>query len=170
MNTKPRIDSGFSLVEVTLALSVAAFCLIAVFGLLPVGLNSNQASIEQTAAAGMATRISADLRAAPPAALKSPLYQITFPVRDPASSKSETHTFFLKEDGTVAGNPDTDTNAGQNPRYRATLSFSAPAANQRTTTTVRLFLTWPAVADMTASLPPSKFSGSFETVVALDRN
>ncbi len=56
--------SAFSLIEVTLALGVAAFCLIAVFGLLPVGVNTNQSSIQQTAAASFATRIAADLRAA----------------------------------------------------------------------------------------------------------
>ncbi|HEV2841922.1 MAG TPA: hypothetical protein VGW39_11395 [Chthoniobacterales bacterium] len=32
---------GFSLVEVTLALGVASVCLIAIFGLLPVGLRTN---------------------------------------------------------------------------------------------------------------------------------
>jgi len=170
MRTRLHSRSGFSLVEVTLALSVAAFSLVAIFGLLPVGLNSNQASIEQTVAAGMATRLSADLRAAPPTALKSPLYQILFPVRDPLSPKSETHTVFLKEDGTIAGSPDTDTNPGQNPRYRATLFFTAPATGQKTSTMARILVTWPALTDMTAASAPARFSGSFETIISLDRN
>ena len=55
---KTRLSAAFSLVEVTLALGVAAFCLIAVFGLLPVGVNSDQTSIQQTAAASLATSIS----------------------------------------------------------------------------------------------------------------
>ena len=42
---------GFSLVEVTLALGVASVCLIAIFGLLPVGLRTNQDAIQQVAAA-----------------------------------------------------------------------------------------------------------------------
>jgi uncharacterized protein (TIGR02598 family) len=34
--------SDFSLVEVTLALGIAAFCLIALFGLMPVGVQTNR--------------------------------------------------------------------------------------------------------------------------------
>src|SRR5207248_1091899 len=49
--------AGFSLIEVALALGVAAFALVAIIGLIPVGLNSNQASSEQTAAAGLAAGI-----------------------------------------------------------------------------------------------------------------
>src|SRR6266516_6265509 len=54
---------AFSLVEVTLALGVAAFCLIAVLGLLPTSLRTQQASIEQTVANGVMTEILGDLRA-----------------------------------------------------------------------------------------------------------
>ena len=173
MKIKYHPVSGFSLVEVTLALGVAAFCLVAVFGLLPVGVSSNQASIEQTAAAGMATRISADLRASktttPSTPQNSPLYQIPTPVSGAANTS--TYTLFLAEDGTPANiTQGGNANPSLNPRYRATLSFTAPAAGQRTATTARILLTWPALADPVASSPPSKFSGSFETVIALDRN
>ena len=40
--------TAFSLVEVTLALGIAAFCLIAVFGLMPVGVQTNRNAISQT--------------------------------------------------------------------------------------------------------------------------
>ena len=45
---KPSIQAGaaFSLVEVTLALGVAAFSLVALFGLLPVGLNTKSSLID----------------------------------------------------------------------------------------------------------------------------
>ena len=168
--------TAFSLIEVTLALGIAAFCLIAVFGLLPVGLNSNQTSLQQTAAAGLATRISADLRAAkitvPPSAQSSPLYQIPIPKPGDAAS---TYTLFLAEDGTVANiAPGGNADPTKNPRYRATLYLMAPASSSsityRTATTARILLTWPALADLTASTPPSKYAGSFEAVTALDRN
>ena len=55
--------SAFSLVEVTLALGVAAFCLIAVLGLLPASLKTQQASIEQTTANSIISQIYSDLRA-----------------------------------------------------------------------------------------------------------
>jgi uncharacterized protein (TIGR02598 family) len=40
MNTPPRLRAAFSLIEVTLAIAIVAFGFIAVFGLLPVGLNT----------------------------------------------------------------------------------------------------------------------------------
>ena len=54
--------------------------------------------------------------------------------------------------------------------YRATLFLTAPATSQKTVTIVRLLVTWPALADMTASVLPKNFAGSFEAVLALDRN
>ena len=52
---------AFSLVEVTLALGVAAFCLIAVFGLVPVGLQTNRNATSQTAATNIIAAVVADL-------------------------------------------------------------------------------------------------------------
>src|SRR5438093_10988178 len=54
---------AFSLVEVTLALGVAAFCLIAVFGLMPVGLQTNRNATSQTAPTNIIAFVVADLRA-----------------------------------------------------------------------------------------------------------
>jgi uncharacterized protein (TIGR02598 family) len=50
---------------VALALGVAGFCLIAILGLLPTGLKTNQASTRQTTANGIQCSIVADLRATP---------------------------------------------------------------------------------------------------------
>jgi type II secretory pathway pseudopilin PulG len=55
--------AAFSLVEVTLALGVAAFCLIAVLGLLPTSLKTQQASIQQTTANEIISQIYSVLRA-----------------------------------------------------------------------------------------------------------
>lgn len=43
-----RDTDGFSLVEVTLAIGVIAFALLAIFSLIPVGLNSARAAIDAT--------------------------------------------------------------------------------------------------------------------------
>ena len=168
-------SGGFSLVEVTLALGVAAFCLITLFGLLPVGVTSNQMAFEQTAAASVAANIVADLRATPvvATATSSPEYGIPVP-----ASTTETHTIFLHSDGTAAvasgGTPsgavDTNAQASYNPQYRVTMTFVPPALQQRSATTVRVLVTWPAMADPTAATTPSNFSGSLETIVALDRH
>src|SRR6266536_4051847 len=55
--------AAFSLVEVTLALGVAAFCLVAVLGLLPTSLKTQQASIQQTTANQIISTIFSALRA-----------------------------------------------------------------------------------------------------------
>src|SRR5438874_4482039 len=56
---------AFSLVEVTLAIGVAAFCLLAVFGLVPIGVQTNRNATSQTAAANIMAAVIADLRATP---------------------------------------------------------------------------------------------------------
>src|SRR6266446_4189948 len=55
---------AFSLVEVTLALGIAAFCLLAVFGLMPIGVQTNRNASSQTAAANIMAAVIAALRAA----------------------------------------------------------------------------------------------------------
>jgi type II secretory pathway pseudopilin PulG len=57
--------SGFSLIEVTLALGVAGFCLIAIMGLLPVGLKTNQAATQQTTANAILSALVSDIRTTP---------------------------------------------------------------------------------------------------------
>src|SRR6266699_7186235 len=55
--------TAFSLVEVTFALGVAAFCLLVLLGLLPTGLKTQQASIQQTTANQIISQIYSFLRA-----------------------------------------------------------------------------------------------------------
>lgn len=170
MKIRLQSNQGFSLVEVALALGIAGIALVAIVGLIPVGLNSNQASSEQTAAAGLAAGIVADLQATPvaiPAAEKTSLrYQMPLPV-----SGSATHSLFLREDGALVGSVDANLDATQDARFRATLFVNAPSdATQKTATFVRILITWPAVADPQGTSLPTKFSGSYEVMTALNRN
>ena len=143
--------NAFSLVEVTLALGIAAFCLLAIFGLLPVGIKSQQNAIGQTVAAGIATGIVADLRTTPATNTTSPNYKITIP----GDTK-----LYLREDGSATTPGDS--------KYLAFITF--PGAPQgKAATLVHLLITWPAAADLNNN-PPSNYSGSFEAVSALDRN
>ena len=161
MNTNSQ--RGFSLVEVTLALGVASFCLIALFGLLPIGLNSNEASTQQTIAATLASSVAADLRANPTSA-KSPHFQF-----DRTSSTIQ-GAFIGLDGGTPAPAP------GTTAQYRVTVWLTPPTAPAGTTVTprsatvARLLITWPAVVDPTLTAAPTKYSGSFETTIGLDRN
>src|SRR5215831_190797 len=54
---------GFSLVEVTIALGVAAICLTVLLGLLPTGIKTQQSGAQQTIANQIMTVILSDLRA-----------------------------------------------------------------------------------------------------------
>lgn len=185
MTYKTHPTAAFSLVEVTLALGVAAFALVAIFGLLPVGLNTNQASIDQTAATNIATRIASDLRAKSktiPSGNNSvsvtPFYQIQFPAS--GSSTPTYQTLFLGENGSIAQSSYSPTlnqpiDLSQNPRYRVTVVFTPPSASYpKTATMTRIFITWPALVDKTVTTDPGSmpknYSGSFDTVIALDRN
>src|SRR5205814_10489084 len=71
---------AFSLVEVTLALGVAAFCLLAVFGLMPIGLQTNRNTISQSAAANIIAAVVADLPATSKLNSDSKTYQAVYKV------------------------------------------------------------------------------------------
>jgi uncharacterized protein (TIGR02598 family) len=137
---------AFSLVEVALALGVTSFCLIVLFGLLPTGLNSNQASSEQTGAADILAAVSADLRSTPKANAASPHFSVPIPGGG---------TLYFRDNAV----PDTQANS----RYRVAITFVVPA--NRTATTGRILITWPARQD-----DPAKANAAVEAFIALDRN
>jgi hypothetical protein len=167
-------------VEVALALGVAAFCLLAIFGLLPTGLTSNQASVQQTVAAGIASEVVADLRSTPSCLtttgtfsprfgilIPGPAGESTMPPAQPLSSGSNTK-FFSAAGGVI----DNLTTSGTAAIYRATVGFLPPVTtgSSRAATMARVLVTWPALADTDGTKWPQKFTGSFETITALDRN
>jgi len=63
MKSLGRQIAGFSLVEVTLALGVAAICLLPLMALLPVASRTQQSSIQQTRANQIISQINSVLRA-----------------------------------------------------------------------------------------------------------
>ena len=152
----PHFPSAFSLIEVTIALSVAGFCLLAILGLLQTGVTTQRATTEQTAATGLATMIFADLVSAA-GTNPSPRFQINL------ANSSSPQTVFISENGTTNGSA-----AGA--RYRASLDVRPPAAGTKSATGVRILITWPAQADPSSNQWPSKYSGAVETWTALDRN
>jgi len=153
------------MIEVAFALGILSFCLIAIVGLLPIGLQSNQAAIEQTAAASVACTLVADLQTAPPGGHSR--WGLQIPCAGECSD-SMPSTIFLGANGQplAASNG----SASEAPRYRASIAFTPPDANQKTATGVRILITWPPMADGGSASWPSKFSGSYEVVTALERN
>lgn len=139
---------GFSLVEITLALGVMAFCMIAIVGLLPVGFRTTQGSSQETLATDLVASIDADLRATPLTSSASPFFNI--------SMTGET-VFYVDDSGL--------TTTSSNARFRAYVKLSAPTSGTIGTTSGRVVASWPAQQD-----DLSKALGLVEVHIALDRN
>ena len=155
---KKRSTAAFSLVELTLAIGIAALCLIAVFGLVPVGVQTNRNATSQTAATNILSSVASDLRASPPNQQSSSIYgisrskntwttvcfdgkggwtKLTGPNRYPACLADSVYRLYVQIDNTTTS-----------PVY-------PPVAH------VYLRVTWPALASSSATA-----SGSVETVTA----
>lgn len=171
MSTNPQKAGGFSLVELALATGVATFCLVSILGLIPIGLKSNQDSVEKTAAASITRALVAGLRAparSGPSQISS-IFGFAFP--SVGASGTAPQTIYLRDDGSLSeGKTVGDPPVLSESRYRASVSFVAPAVGQKTATMVRVLVTWPAVADPNPLAWPTHYSGSYETVTMLDRN
>jgi Tfp pilus assembly protein PilV len=161
MNLSTRRPNAFSLVEVTLALGIAAVSLLAIFALLPVGVKTTQVAIEQTASTDVLSAVAADLRATPVTiprggAATSPRFGIAIPP-NPAGANTTTTLYFTNEG-------EFSTTLAPASRYRVSVTFFPNGAEARTATFAHLNATWPAPA---APIHPE---GTAEMFVALDRN
>jgi type II secretory pathway pseudopilin PulG len=159
------IAAAFSLVELTLALGVAAFCLIAVFGLVPVGTQTNRNATSQTAATNILSSVASDIRASPKAGTSGSSTQ-KYKIR--RTKGAQTTVCF---DG--QGQPDGPGRIGNvncpagNWRYRLyvkiypTVAPPSPFVPYYCADYAVLKLTWPAAADTTVTP-----SGSVEMVTS----
>ena len=145
MNCSFSSKSGFSLAEVTLALGIAAFCLVAVFGLIPVGVQTSRNATSQTAATNILAAVVADLRATPNTINTSSQFAITF-----GTNKT------LYFDG--SGQFSTSLNA--NSQYQLSVTWSGSSGLRY----VDVKVTWPAAATSADA------NGSAEIFAAFDRN
>jgi uncharacterized protein (TIGR02598 family) len=164
MNHRSQSRSAFSLIEVTLAIGVAAFCLIAVMGLLPVAIQIQRASVQQTKANAIISQISGDLLA---------------DVRLPPGQASKAQGSWANLHGHWAqvATPDVlyftndakqtgSVNQGSAPAdaaFRATITYKLPPTT--TTSLANIKVTWPAPVDPATGAP----AGSAETFIAVNR-
>lgn len=154
---KPRQgSSAFSLVEIALALGVAAFSLLAILGLLATGSQVNRTGIEQTAATNILTSVAADLRATPTANSTSLQFGIAIPA-NPVGGAT-TSTLYFDSTG------QSSTSLASGSRYRLVVTF-LPNTGGRAPTLAGLRTTWPAAVD-----PAGAATGAAEMFLALDRN
>ncbi|MEO8440425.1 MAG: hypothetical protein ABI540_09415 [Spartobacteria bacterium] len=140
---------GFSLIEVALALGIASFCLLSVFSLLPLGLQTTRASVEQNAASSLLGMVAGDLRVTPPGTTPSNQFQLQI---------GTATTLYLAEDGSW-----TATLQPQS-RYLLTITYPANSTGGRGATFASLTVSWPAGASL------ANASGSATSFLALDRN
>ena len=146
MNNSLRCCTAFSLVEVTLALGIAALSLIAVLGLMPVAALTNRNATSQTAVTNVIASVIADMRAT--TSSTSPQYGITF---------GTAKTLYFDGAGQFA------TSLGANSRYRVRITFpSSPSGLSY----ADVKASWPAPVDPATTTP----SGTIEIFAAFDRN
>jgi uncharacterized protein (TIGR02598 family) len=147
MKVRNCSTAAFSLVEVTLALGIAAFCLIAVFGLMPVGVQTNRNATSQTAATNILSNVIADLRATPKTSATSSQFAITF---------GTDATLYFDNAGQFL------TSLGTDSRYQLNVTWNAspPTGLQY----ADLKVTWPTAATA------ANASGSVEMFAAFDRD
>jgi uncharacterized protein (TIGR02598 family) len=172
MNSPLRVgaSSAFSLVEVVLALGVTTFCLVALIGLLSVGITSNRGTIEQTGATAVLSAAVADLNATPRTspygkATTSIQFGIAIPANPVSGTPASTTLFFV-------GNGQWSTTIQSSSVYRLTITPVVPAipvttpasGATRIATIMDLKATWPA------SVLPANAAGTAETSVSLNRN
>jgi type II secretory pathway component PulJ len=159
----PKPASAFSLIEVVLALGVASFCLIAVLGMLPVGLKTQQATAQQTRANAIISQIVADLRAdvrLPPGQASKELAS-GLGLHGHWAALQQPDTLYFTNDATQTGS------VNQNPAppdavFRATVTYLFPPT--QTTSIAKIIVTWPAAqSDLT------KVAGTAEMFAAVNR-
>jgi uncharacterized protein (TIGR02598 family) len=149
MKDRIRLDCAFALVEITLALGVAAFCLIAVLGLVPVGVQTNRNATSQTAATNILSSVVSDIRASPPGQGLSAKYRIS-------RAKATNTTLYFDGQGQFT------TSLAANSRYRLYVKVANNPASVVYPNYVWLKLSWPAAVDtINTTITPS---GSVETV------
>jgi type II secretory pathway pseudopilin PulG len=171
-------SAAFSLVEVTLALGVAAFCLIVLLGLLPSGLKTQQSSIQQTTANQIISTIYSDLRAD----VRLPPGQASKACPDPPDPNqpcewSNLHGHWLaralpdtiyftneaKQTGTISQPP--APTPPPDAAFRATIIYRLPPSE--TTSLADIRVTWPARID--PDLPGAVPAGSVTALIAVNR-
>jgi uncharacterized protein (TIGR02598 family) len=156
--------AAFSLVEVTLALGIAAFCLITVFALLPVALKTQQASIQQTTANTISSQIIADLSAA----LRLPPGQQSkqFNLHGHWAQALHPDIIYFTKDGTYIHPGSTESQV-----FMAAVTYLEPPTE--TTSLADITVGWPAPGipiDAGSGQPDfSKAAGKVEAFAAVNR-
>ena len=145
---KRSTAAAFSLVEVTLAIGIAAFCLIAVIGIIPVGVQTNRNATSQTVATNIMASVVTDLRSTSKTKTTSSQFGISY------TTSPQTRYF------DASGTPTISLTTSS--RYRLDITWSNSGWDGLKYADLKVW--WPAAATA------ANASGSTEMFAALDRN
>ena len=132
MNRHHSSYAGFSLIEVVIALGIFAFCIVAIVGLLPVGMNSVRSVSNENNAIHIASSIEGIWHVAP---LGSSPITIPNIITNLAISSSANSTYFFDEFGDPLANS-----------TGAALKMNYKTAGSGNFTTVNMTFSWPPSA------------------------
>jgi type II secretory pathway pseudopilin PulG len=164
----PSQTTAFSLVEVTLALGIAAFCLLTVFALIPVALKTQQASIQQTTANTISSQIVADLSAA----LRLPpgLQSKQFNLHGHWAALQTPDLLYFAKDGTFVPGSTNQQPPPSTAVFMAAITYLRPPTE--TTSLADITVGWPAAGipvDGNGQPDFSKGAGKVEAFAAINR-
>ena|SRR5438094_7745403 len=165
MKRSSREIAGFSMVEITLALGITAFCLLAVLGLLAAGLQTQQASIQQTTANEVISDQAGILRAAVryPPGIADKLDDPYRTLKGHWATVGTPDTLYYTNEGVITGNVNV---IGPGAVFRLTLTYLQPPTE--TTALANIKVTWPAEVDP-ADPRTGAPAGKVETFIAVNR-
>jgi type II secretory pathway pseudopilin PulG len=167
-------NAGFTLVEVTLALGVAAFCLVALMGLLPTSLKTQQSSIQQTTANQIISEISTFLRAdvrLPPGQLSKACPDPPDPNEPCDWSNLNGHwrnvapadTMYFTNEAKPTGTVTQPNNVPADAVFRAKITYITSPTQSTSLASIRV--TWPAATDPDNGVP----AGAVMSLLAVNR-
>jgi type II secretory pathway pseudopilin PulG len=158
--------TGFSLVEVVIALGVVTFALLSVMALLPIGVKINQVSAEETRAAMILTALESDLRNTYPSAIfngraagRSQIYGLTLPYALSAGTVVANSTLVAQNMSTALASAasgffttgldaNEKTVTASQSRYRATVIYTrVPTSGSLAPIEARLIVNWPGLSE-----------------------
>jgi type II secretory pathway pseudopilin PulG len=170
-----RQIAGFSLVEVALALGVAALCLLVLMGLLPIGIRTQQSAAQQTTANQIISAIyavlSADVRLPPGLANKvcpdppDPNLPCNWgALHGNWLRRAAPDTIYFTNDGTQTGNIGPNATPPPDAVFRAKIIYRLPPSE--TTSLADITVSWPAAVDPANGGVPA---GSAMTTITVNR-
>ena len=131
MNRHHTSKAGFSLIEVVIALGIFAFCIVAIVGLLPVGMNSVRSVSNENNAIHIASSIEGIWLVAP---TNKSIANSAFPITNLYVGATNSSVFYFNEFGEQTDSA----GASVNMTYTANLSTSLLSSYD-----VKMIFKWP---------------------------